>query len=108
MKRIYLIDCPGIVPPSQDETETDIVLKGVVRVENVKAPEDYVGPLLTRVKPEYIRKTYDVEEWEDHVDFLTQVAKKAGKLLKVHACLKWAINDVYPNYSSDIRVESQI
>lgn len=29
MKRIFLIDCPGVVYPSGD-SETDIVLKGVV------------------------------------------------------------------------------
>ena len=29
MKRIYLIDCPGVVYPSGD-TDTEIVLKGVV------------------------------------------------------------------------------
>ncbi|KAJ3416466.1 Nucleolar GTP-binding protein 2 [Chytridiales sp. JEL 0842] len=82
MKRIYLIDCPGIVPPSADDTPADIVLKGVVRVENITQPEDYVGPMLERVKAEYLRKTYGVEEWEDHVDFLTRLAKKSGKLLK--------------------------
>ncbi|KAF6034791.1 GNL2 [Bugula neritina] len=37
MRRIFLIDCPGVVYPSGD-TETDIVLKGVVRVENINAP----------------------------------------------------------------------
>ena len=31
MRRIYLIDCPGVVHPSGD-TETDIVLKGVVSI----------------------------------------------------------------------------
>ncbi|KAJ3101036.1 GTPase required for pre-60S ribosomal subunit nuclear export and maturation [Phlyctochytrium bullatum] len=82
MKRIYLIDCPGIVPPSQDDSETEIVLKGVVRIENVKTPDDYIPAILERVKPEYIRRTYSVDNWEDHVDFLTQVAKKTGKLLK--------------------------
>ena len=30
MKKIYLIDCPGVVYPV-GETETDKVLKGVVR-----------------------------------------------------------------------------
>lgn len=30
MKRIYMIDCPGIVHPSTEDSETDIVLKGVV------------------------------------------------------------------------------
>lgn len=29
MRRIFLIDCPGVVYPSED-SETDIVLKGVV------------------------------------------------------------------------------
>lgn len=31
MRRIFLIDCPGVVYPSED-SETDIVLKGVVSV----------------------------------------------------------------------------
>jgi ribosome biogenesis GTPase A len=83
MKRIYLIDCPGIVYPSPDDSDTDIVLKGVVRVENITAPEDYIPALLERVKPEYIKRTYELESWEDHTDFLTQLAKKSGKLLKV-------------------------
>lgn len=30
MRRLFLIDCPGVVYPS-DDSETDIVLKGVVR-----------------------------------------------------------------------------
>jgi len=32
MRRIYLIDCPGVVYPTGD-TDTEIVLKGVVRLE---------------------------------------------------------------------------
>jgi nuclear GTP-binding protein len=32
MKRIFLVDCPGIVYPSGD-TETDLVLKGVVNLD---------------------------------------------------------------------------
>ena len=35
MKRIFLIDCPGVVYNKTDDSETDIVLKGVVRVENL-------------------------------------------------------------------------
>jgi len=40
-KRIYLIDCPGIVYDS-GETETDKVLKGVVRPERIPDPENYI------------------------------------------------------------------
>lgn len=35
MKRIFLIDCPGIVYNGTTDTDSDIVLKGVVRVENL-------------------------------------------------------------------------
>lgn len=47
MRRIYLIDCPGVVQPS-GETDTEKVLKGVVRVELVNNPEDYIEAVLER------------------------------------------------------------
>ncbi|GFS74378.1 nucleolar GTP-binding protein 2 [Nephila pilipes] len=81
MRRIYLIDCPGVVYPTGD-TDTEIVLKGVVRVENVKDPEDHIPELMNRVKKEYLSKTYHVEDWEDPIDFLKQYARRSGKLLK--------------------------
>lgn len=81
MKRIYLIDCPGVVYPSA-ETDTEKVLKGVVRVELIQNPEDYVESVLKRVKPEYMMKTYKIDDWEDHMDFLEKLARRTGKLLK--------------------------
>jgi nuclear GTP-binding protein len=81
MKRIYLIDCPGIVY-STDDDETSIVLKGVIRVENLSNPVDYIPEVLNRVKPHYLANTYGVEGWLDAEDFLTMVAKKGGRLLK--------------------------
>lgn len=54
-----------------------------MRVENVKNPEDYIAQMLERVRPEYLRRTYDLRSWEDHEDFLSKIAKKSGKLLKV-------------------------
>eukprot|EP00124_Ichthyophonus_hoferi_P003105 Ihof_evm1s250 gene=Ihof_evmTU1s250 len=80
-RRIYLIDCPGVVYSSGD-SETETVLKGVVRLENIRNPEDHIGAVLHRAKKEYIEKTYGVSEWKDHVDFLEQMAHKYGKLLK--------------------------
>ncbi|XP_047120863.1 nucleolar GTP-binding protein 2 [Schistocerca piceifrons] len=81
MRRIYLIDCPGVVYPSA-ETDTEKVLKGVVRVELVQNPEDYIPPVLERVKREYIVKTYQVDGWETAEDFLEKLAFRTGKLLK--------------------------
>ncbi|KFP38953.1 Nucleolar GTP-binding protein 2, partial [Chlamydotis macqueenii] len=81
MRRIFLIDCPGVVYPSGD-SETDIVLKGVVQVEKIKSPEDHISAVLERAKPEYIRKTYKIDSWTDTEDFLEKLASRTGKLLK--------------------------
>lgn len=97
MRRIYLIDCPGVVYPSA-ETDTEKVLKGVVRVELVSNPEDYIGPLLERVKKEYLVKTYKVSDWKDPIDFLEKMAQKSGRLLKggepdIPSVAKMILND---------------
>ncbi|KFQ44973.1 Nucleolar GTP-binding protein 2, partial [Nestor notabilis] len=81
MRRIFLIDCPGVVYPSGD-SETDIVLKGVVQVEKIKSPEDHISAVLERAKPEYIRKTYKIDSWNDTEEFLEKLASRTGKLLK--------------------------
>lgn len=81
MRRIYLIDCPGVVYPSA-ETDTEKVLKGVVRVELINNPEDYIATVLERVRPEYLKKTYRVDEWASATDFLEKLAVRSGKLLK--------------------------
>lgn len=80
-KSIFLIDCPGVVHPSGD-TETDLVLKGVVRIENIGESVEHIPTILSRVKKEYLTKLYKVENWTDHIDFLTQFAKLSGRLLK--------------------------
>lgn len=97
MKRIFLIDCPGVVYPSA-ETDTEKVLKGVVRVELVTNPEDYIATVLERVRPEYIRKQYRIEKWENSIDFLEQLAKRSGKLHKkgeadIGSVAKMVLND---------------
>ncbi|KAK9479548.1 NUC091 domain-containing protein [Lipomyces japonicus] len=82
MKRIYLIDCPGVVPPSTKDTEIDILLRGVVRVENVSNPEQYIGAMLDRCKRQHVEKTYEVSGWKNASEFLELIARKSGRLLK--------------------------
>lgn len=81
MRRIFLIDCPGVVYPSA-ETDAEKVLKSVVRVELVTNPEDYIPFVLQRIRKEYVEKTYRITGWNDHIDFLEQLARRSGKLLK--------------------------
>uniref|UniRef100_A0A3Q4GTS0 Nucleolar GTP-binding protein 2 n=1 Tax=Neolamprologus brichardi TaxID=32507 RepID=A0A3Q4GTS0_NEOBR len=101
MRRIFLIDCPGVVYPSED-SESDIVLKGVVQVEKIKNPEEHIGAVLERAKPEYIQKTYRIPTWNCADDFLEKLAFRTGKLLKggepdLATVSKMVLNDCAPN-----------
>ncbi|KAJ5222381.1 uncharacterized protein N7469_008621 [Penicillium citrinum] len=98
MKRIYLIDCPGVVPPNQNDTEEDILLRGVCRVENVENPEQYIPAVLRRVQPRHLERTYGIKEPSDAIDFLSRLARKGGRLLKggepdLDGVAKMVIND---------------
>lgn len=79
-KKIFLVDCPGVVYASSD-TESDIVLKGVVRVESLEDAVEHIPQVLQRCRKQHIINTYGIFKWEDHKDFLTQLARKMGKLL---------------------------
>ncbi|KAJ8501639.1 hypothetical protein ONZ45_g12071 [Pleurotus djamor] len=89
-RRIYLIDCPGIVPTSAKDDDTSTVLKGVVRVEALPTPSEHIPALLKRVKPVYLSRTYGIdlpnksdpsESWDPEV-FLDRLARMKGRLLK--------------------------
>jgi len=61
-KRIFLIDCPGVVYHNHD-SETDIVLKGVVRVANLQDASEHIGEVLRRVKKDYLKRAYKLQDW---------------------------------------------
>ncbi|GAA5975138.1 hypothetical protein JCM11641_004363 [Rhodosporidiobolus odoratus] len=82
MKRIYLIDCPGIVPPSARDSESQRVLKGTVRVEHLSDPASHIDFLLSRVRKEYMARTYGIDDWKDGNEFMNKLAHKYGKLHK--------------------------
>lgn len=98
MKRIYLIDCPGVVPPSTTDTPEDILLRGVVRVENVENPEQYIPAVLRKTKPQHMERTYALTGYTTHMEFLEMLARKGGRLLKggepdVDGVAKMVLND---------------
>lgn len=100
MKRIYLIDCPGIVPPNQSDTDETLLLKGSIRVENVEFPAQYIDTVLQRVQHKHMTRTYDikVDENTTSTDFLEQLCRKQGRLLKggepdLDGCAKLVLND---------------
>lgn len=98
MKRIYLIDCPGVVPPSNNDTEEDILLRGVVRVENVENPGQYIEAVLKRCKPQHIERTYGIRGNPSATELLDSLARRGGRLLKggeadVDGVAKMVLND---------------
>ncbi|KAI8937969.1 GTPase required for pre-60S ribosomal subunit nuclear export and maturation, variant 2 [Plenodomus lindquistii] len=99
MKRIYMIDCPGIVPPNQSDTDEDLLLRGSVRVENVEYPAQYIPAVLKRVQPRHLQRTYDIKDYDnDAVTFLEILCRKAGRLLKggeadIDGAAKMVLND---------------
>lgn len=58
------------------DSETEIVLKGVVRAEKLPDPTDFVPAVLERVKEEYVRRLYGVSSWENAEDFITKLAHR--------------------------------
>jgi len=58
------------------------VPRSVVRVENLSDVAEHIPEVLRRIKKEYLQRHYKIVDWKDHYDFLTQIAKKSGKLLK--------------------------
>ncbi|KAF6844339.1 nucleolar gtp-binding protein [Colletotrichum musicola] len=97
-RKIYMIDCPGIVPPSQTDTPQDLLLRGVVRVENVEHPEQYIPAVLERVKTHHMERTYELKGWKNHMEFLEMIARKSGRLLRkgepdVDGVAKMVLND---------------
>jgi ribosome biogenesis GTPase A len=86
-KRISLIDCPGVVVDAAGDTETDSVLKGVVRAERLENPEDFVDAILNRVKREHVAAQYKLpkdgdETWNGSTELLEMISRRSGRLLK--------------------------
>ena len=80
-KRIYLIDCPGVVYDYGD-SDTDKVLKAVIRCEKIQNPIDYIDGILKIAKKEVLQTLYNVQNWNDHEEFVAQCCVNYGKLLK--------------------------
>jgi len=81
-KRVKLLDSPGIVFPKPGEVSDDIVLRNVVKLEQVADPISPVEKILERVRKEVILAIYKIPTFNTSFEFLTHVARKHGKLSK--------------------------
>lgn len=86
-RNVSLIDCPGVVVDTAGDTETDAVLKGVVRSERLECPEDYVPAICEKVKREHTAAMYGLaksgeDTWETAEELLEKISIKCGRLRK--------------------------
>jgi nuclear GTP-binding protein len=86
-RNVSLIDCPGVVVDTAGDTETDSVLKGVVRSERLECPEDYVQAICDKVKREHIAAMYGLaksgdDSWTTSEELLEKISLKCGRLRK--------------------------
>uniref|UniRef100_T2M4Z9 Guanine nucleotide-binding protein-like 3-like protein n=1 Tax=Hydra vulgaris TaxID=6087 RepID=T2M4Z9_HYDVU len=96
-KYVKLLDCPGVVMGSSS-TDMQVILRNVVKVEQILDPIKPVEAILSRCEKTMIMQKYCVADYSDAHEFLVLFAKRLGKLKKggvadVHASAKVLLQD---------------
>ncbi|CAG9475881.1 nucleolar GTP-binding protein 2, putative [Plasmodium vivax] len=81
--KIYLIDCPGIVP--YDIEDSDKILRCTMRLEKITNPHFYIDDVFKMVNREHLLRIYKLPadlQFGNTEEFLEILARKMGKLLK--------------------------
>ncbi|KAK7057290.1 Proteophosphoglycan ppg4 [Favolaschia claudopus] len=76
-----IVDSPGVVF-DEDDKVGNILLRNVVKVEDVDDPIAVVEDILTRTPPTTMQKLYNLPDYESTIHFLTMLALSSGRLLK--------------------------
>merc|ERR1719265_48611 len=74
MKRISLIDLPGIAFYENKDSVTELILKGAIRLENITDTTLYIPEVLRRINPYCLKKVYHLSSWTNSKDFLSKLA----------------------------------
>ncbi|KAF8621372.1 hypothetical protein AX15_007835 [Amanita polypyramis BW_CC] len=85
---LRIVDSPGVVFDDDDfddgkgSKKSNVLLRNVVRVEDVEDPIAVVEEILQRTPRETLQKLYNLPEYTSTLEFLTMLALTSGKLLK--------------------------
>ncbi|KAL1743203.1 P-loop containing nucleoside triphosphate hydrolase protein [Schizophyllum fasciatum] len=86
---IRIVDSPGVVFDDDDAgadikgaRKASVLLRNVVRVDDVEDPIAVVEEVVTRTDAETLQRIYNLPAFSSTLEFLTMVALSAGKLLK--------------------------
>ncbi|KAG1782146.1 P-loop containing nucleoside triphosphate hydrolase protein [Suillus placidus] len=83
---IKIVDSPGVVfdedEPSDSSQKGSILLRNVVKVEDIEDPIAVVEEILARTEHETLQKLYNLPQFSSTLEFLTMLALNSGRLLK--------------------------
>ena len=78
-KNIVLIDSPGVVLYTKDQSDS-LILRQAIKVDEITDPFKPIDALLARVEREELLKYYHIAEFTKQEEFLGQIARKKGFL----------------------------
>lgn len=86
-KGIRIVDSPGVIfdeydGEAEERQKAGVLLRNVVRVEDVTDPVGLVGQILKRTEPETIQRIYNLPAFSDAAEFLTMLSLASGRLGK--------------------------
>ncbi|KAF7298244.1 Proteophosphoglycan ppg4 [Mycena chlorophos] len=93
-----IIDSPGVVFDDEEQKAGNILLRNVVKVEDIDDPIAVVEEILLRTPAETLQKLYNLPQFTSTIEFLTMAALTSGRLLKggtpdITSAAKQIIND---------------
>ncbi|KAF7315379.1 Proteophosphoglycan ppg4 [Mycena indigotica] len=95
-----IIDSPGVVFDDEEQKAGNILLRNVVKVEDIEDPiaVDAVEEIVQRTPAETLEKLYNLPHFTSTIEFLTMTALSSGRLLKggtadINATARQIIND---------------
>jgi len=78
-RNIVLIDSPGVVLSTKDQSDS-LILRQAIKVEEITDPQRPIEALLGRVEKEELLRFYRIADFATQQEFLGQIARKKGFL----------------------------
>ncbi|KAF8465798.1 P-loop containing nucleoside triphosphate hydrolase protein [Russula ochroleuca] len=83
---LRIVDSPGVIFESDDsiqgQKESSVLLRNVVKPEDIDDPISVVEEILARTQTERLMKIYDLPLFSSTLEFLTMLSLSTGRLLK--------------------------
>jgi Predicted GTPases len=79
--KVKLLDCPGVIFSHDDEKT--LVLRNIIKVSDIQDPFGPIEGILERVNKSQLLVQYEIADFGNATEFLTNLALRRGRLIKV-------------------------